>query len=288
MKKYILVRNSFGHEIMALNFAKALSMPVVILPKRDDFEEFEKESQRIYDSLSFLFKNIKKAPFSLRDYYENRSWDIVQDLRDQKLPEMLWQKFAETSLEPQNDVEVLPQYEQLQGQTNILFVPQKLVSDGTCGVTAQQQSLDPSKFNFLKNKKNLNLVLGQHFHKENDLAAIKALSQEFGLYVPGMSEHPEVFGIRGIEHRMYYHMYAQLKGAIGIAGTHTWLMLTMCPQIPQVILYNKNGVENWESIATAFRASGRSVWALPFGEGEEDVDLSRRIEESFKNIETKF
>lgn len=75
---------------------------------------------------------------------------------------------------------------------NVLFVPQKLQSDGECGVTAAQQSLNPQVLSFMKGT--ANLVLGQHFHKVNDLATVEALAKEFDLYVPGMNdENPEVF-----------------------------------------------------------------------------------------------
>lgn len=43
-------------------------------------------------------------------------------------------------------------------------------------------------------------------------------------------------------------MYARLNASIGIAGTHTWILLTMFPEVPQVILYNNHGTERWEAI----------------------------------------
>ena len=46
----------FGHEIMALLFAKSLSMTVVIIPNKDNKEEFEEEAVKIHDNLSFLYK----------------------------------------------------------------------------------------------------------------------------------------------------------------------------------------------------------------------------------------
>lgn len=39
-QKFIVVRSAFGHEIMALNFAKALNMPVVIIPNKETKDEY--------------------------------------------------------------------------------------------------------------------------------------------------------------------------------------------------------------------------------------------------------
>lgn len=284
MKKLIAIRSSFGHEIMALNFAKALNMDVVILPKKEQPQEFDYESNRIFNSLSFMTKNLVRISFNEKEQYETQSWDIVQDLQEKKIPDQLWNKFAETRLIPQEDTNTLPQYGLLNGKKNILFVPQKLLSDGSFGVSAQEQSLSLDKFNFLK-QRNLNLVLGQHFNKEKDLAAVQSLAKEFSLYVPGMNENSEVFGIRGVAHKLYYNMYTQLSGSIGIAGTHTWLMLTMFPEIPQIILYNKIGLENWTAITAAFRAAGRKIWAVPFST---ETDRDNDVEKSFANIEAFF
>lgn len=125
------------------------------------------------------------------------------------------------------------------------------------------------------------MVLGQHFHKVNNLATVQALAKEFNMYVPGMTEDTEVFGIRGVQHKMYYHLYRQLTASVGIAGTHTWIMLA---DIPQIILYNRNGVEHWEAIAEAFRANGKNIYAIGFDENTDMAELSKVIEEQFNQL----
>lgn len=277
-KNFIVVRSSFGHEIMALNFSKALNMPVAIIPNKETAEEFEAESEKILANLSFFSNDIITVPFADRAKYEALSWDIIADLKAGKLADEMWGKFVTARLVPTQNTNTLPQFRSMRAnRKNLLLVPQKLVSDGECGVTAQQQSLNPTVFNFLKGQNEYQLVLGQHFHKVNDLPAVEALAQDFNMYVPGMSENPEVFGIRGVRHEMYYNMYNKIGMSIGIAGTHTWILLTMFPWIPQVILYNKKGTEHWDVIGKAFQAAGWPIRTIGFDENTDMEQLSEKI-----------
>lgn len=277
-KKFIVVRSSFGHEIMALNFAKALNMPVAIIPAKEKEEEFNAESEKILANLSFLSNDIVRVPFAERQKYEAMSWDLIADLKAGKLADEMWSKFVTARLVPTQNTNTLPQFRSMRAnRKNLLLVPQKLVSDNACGVTAQQQSLSPEVFNFLKWQNEYQLVLGQHFNKVNDKPAVEALAKEFNMYVPGMAEENEVFGIRGVQHKMYYNMYNKLGMSIGIAGTHTWILLTMFPWIPQVILYNRKGVEHWDAIGKAFQAAGYPIRTIGFDENTDMEQLSEKI-----------
>lgn len=280
MKKinFISISSQFGHEIMALNFAHALGLEVVIIPNKEEPQEFEEESKKIYDNMSFFYRRIFTISYKDRQFYEEMSRDIIGELKAGTLPNDLWKEFAESELRPSPFFGNLPEfYELYDGKPNILVVPQKLLSDNACGVTAAQQSVNPAVFNFLKGLP-FRLVLGQHFNKVSDLETVKALQQEFNFYVPGMTEDQEVFGIRGVRHVKYYNMYGSLSASVGIAGTHTWYLLTMFPDIPQIILYNKNGVEHWEAIAQAYRKAGYNIWAIGFDETTDMTDLSKEIE----------
>lgn len=281
--KFVVVRSAFGHEIMALNFAKALNVPVAIIPNKETEEEFNAESEKILANLSFLSNDIVRVPFADRAKYEALSYDIIADLKAGKLADDMWGKFVTARLVPTQNTNTLPKFRSMRAnRRNMLIIPQKLISDGECGVTAQQQSLNPTVFNFLKEQNEYQLVLGQHFNKVNDLQAVEALAKEFSMYVPGMSEDTEVFGIRGVQHKMYYNMYNQLGMSIGIAGTHTWIMLTMFPWIPQVILYNRKGVENWDAIGKAFQAAGYPIRTIGFDESTNMEQLSEKIESYYK------
>lgn len=281
-KNFIVVRSSFGHEIMAVTFAKALDMLVAIIPNKEKEEEYMDESKKIVNNLSFFTQSLVHIPFAERQMYENMSYDLIADLKAGKLADEMWSKFVTVRLVPTHTT-LLPKYNGMrENRKNLLLVPQKLVSDNACGVTAQQQSLNPEVFNFLKEQKEYQLVLGQHFHKVNDLPAVEALAKEFSMYVPGMSENPEVFGIRGVRHEMYYDMYNKLGMSIGIAGTHTWILLTMFPWVPQVILYNRKGVENWDAIGKAFQAAGWPIRTIGFDEDTDMNQLSEKIKSYYK------
>lgn len=282
-KKFIVVRSQFGHEIMALNYAKALNMPVAIIPAKETEEEYEAESEKILANLSFLSNDIVRVPFADRAKYEALSYDIIADLKAGKLADEMWSKFVTARLVPTQNTNLLPQFNGMRAnRKSLLLIPQKLISDGECGVTAQQQSLSPNVFNFLKEQKEYQLILGQHFNKVNDLPAVEALAKEFSMYVPGMTEESEVFGIRGVAHKEYYNMYSKLGMSIGIAGTHTWILLTMFPWIPQVILYNKKGTEHWDVIGKAFQAAGWPIRTIGFDENTDMEQLSEKIKSYYK------
>ena len=102
------------------------------------------------------------------------------------------------------------------------------------------------------------------------------------MYVPGMTENTEVFGIRGVQHKLYYNMYKSLSASVGIAGTHTWIMLTMFPEIPQIILFNNKGVERWKEIEKAYQALGYKIFCIGFDENTDMKQLSKEIQEKYE------
>lgn len=272
----IVIRSNFGHEILATQFAKATGANVLIIPNKADKAEYEAEAAKIYSFMSVFYDNMEIVPFEEINNVVYR--DIIAELKAGVLDDKEWNVFFSTRLTP-DFPDNLPVYHM--GQDAVLMVPQKLLSDGECGITAAQQSLNPSVFGFLKNE-GLSLVLGQHFHKVNDLDTVKHLAEEFQMYVPGLTENEQVLGIRGVKHEEYLNMYTQLKASVGIAGTHTWLMLTCFPEIPQIILYNRNGVENWEAIAEAARRANRVVYAIGFSDDTDMNELSEHIQATWK------
>ena len=280
---YIVIRSQFGHEIMAINFANAFGLPVAIIPNKETSEEYYAEASKIYANMKFFCDDLLIVPFDQKAEIEAESLDIIAELKAGKLDDELWLNFAASTLSPHTFPVDLPVYKELKDKNNVLVVPQKLLSDNECGVTASQQSLNPSVFNFLKESE-YNLVLGQHFHKVNDLETVKKLAEEFSMYVPGMTENEEVFGIRGVKHEKYWDMYRQLNKVVGIAGTHTWYMLAMFPSTPHIILYNRDGVEHWGKIAEAYQRLGYPVYAIGFDDTTDKVLLSQKIQSVFEQL----
>jgi len=265
---------------MAVAIAKSLDLPVVIVPNKDNEEEFNKESDNIFAKMSPFYEEIEKVSFEKKETVLAEGWDVIRELKEGRFDATLWHWMASSTLTP--SFEGLRRYPQLEGKKNVLFVPQKLQSDGECGVTAAQQSLNPQVLSFMKGT--ANLVLGQHFHKVNDLATVEALAEEFDLYVPGKTENPEVFGIRGVAHAEYFNMYRNLTASVGIAGTHTWILLALFPEIPQIILFNKNGVEDWKDIEAAYQHMGHPIYCIGFDETTDMTELGREVEEVYKKF----
>ena len=279
---YGLITEAFGHGLASLNFTKAERLIPVAYSDKESKEDFEAHVEQIYNNMIFFAPTLQKATWEEREKYALAGWNIRKDLLEGKITREMWNRFAATSLLPVKVEENLPNFASLEAGA-FLFVPQKLQSDVQCGVTALEQSVPLKAFEFLK-KVDCSLVLGQHFHKVNDLKDIAKLVYNFGCYVPGLIEDEEIFGIRGVQHKNYWNMYAKLDGAVGIAGTHTWFLLTCFPDTPQIILFNQNGVENWKHIEAAYQEAGKHIVCVGFKEGTNLAELSKEIEAEFNDL----
>ena len=279
--KNIVINSSFGHEIMACKFASTYGVKILIAPKKDNKDEYNTEAERILRIMSFFYDKVEIVPFEERNTID--AWDIIGELKAGTLPDKVWNDFFKSVLIPTRPAPV--EYPELEKTTNLLFVPQKLISDGACGLDAAQQSLTPTVFEFLKHIDGVRLVLGQHFHKLNDKSVVDALAKEFGLYVPGTMSNPDVYGIRGVAHEMLYPVYSGCDFCVGIAGTHTWLILAMCPWIRMVIVANKNLTEHWDAIVKAAKSAGREVELVEFDENMTGKEIAERIQEACSSLD---
>ena len=266
---------------MTCRIAEELGSLVVILPPAETKEEFDTKSRAIFSNLSFFSNNLLVVDFEKRELYEKESWDAVQTLSDRKFDDDYW-RILPTGMFCVKE-NTLPEYPGLEGKKNVLVIPQKLLTDGRCRLSAEDQSLPLFVFNFLKGR-NENLVLGQHFDKKTNLEVIKNLSKEFNMYIPGATENTHVFGIRGVQHKEYYNMYASLSASVGIAGTHTWILLTTFPHIPQIILFKRTGVENWEAIGKAYQSQGYPIHCLGYDKDTDLQEFSKLIEETYNQL----
>ena len=276
---YCLVTEAFGHGFASLLYAQAYGMIPVAYSDKNNESDYTAQVKQIINNLSFFEPSMPAVSWEDRKAYANE-FNFRKELLAGNISAKNWQDMATTKLFPLLGSEIgLPEFASLSDGAT-LFVPQKLQSDGLCGATAEQQSLSPALFSFLKGE---NLALGQHFHKVNDLPPVEALAKEFNLYVPGMTEDKEVFGIRGIQHKMYWNFYRKMSACVGIAGTHTWYLLTCMPEVPQVILYRK-GMEKWDEIEAAYRAAGYDIRCIGFDESTNMELLSKEIEAAYAEI----
>ena len=282
MKTLGLITEGFGHGFFCLLYAKAMGLTPVAFSEKDNEADFTAQVEQIYNNLAFFAPNMVKATWEEREQLLAEGLNIREKILQDAVTDDEWLKIAQTTLTPNpEEIPGLPKYS-LSGK-NIMFVPQKLISDGRCGSTAEEQSVGYNVFDFLK-EENATLVLGQHFDKVNDLPKVEEIKKEFNAYVPGDTENPEVFGIRRVAHKMYWNLYEQIDSCIGIAGTHTWYLLACFPQTPQIILYNKKGVENWEKLSKAYQAAGHKIFVLSFDENTDLESLKKDIMELYKKL----
>ena len=255
-KKFFIVRSNFGHEIVVLLAAKSYNKEVIIIPIAETKDEFIRKSLIIWYQLQFFYANIRMINWEEIEMYEKYGFDFVAALVSGKIPDEAWYHFAKFKLVPTYEVSV----EYHVGGDYGFFIPQKLVSDGKCGKTAEEQSLVPEMFECLK-KRSEKRVLMQHFSIQNDVEKVLALGAD---YVPGLTENKMVFGIRNVLHSLFYPLYKHAKYSVGIAGTHSWYLLCMFPEIAQAILYPYGGREHWDVIEDAWRSQDYPIHCLGY------------------------
>lgn len=281
--KQIIIHSDMGHEIGAAATAKLQGAKLLVVPRKDNKEDYEKEAANIVRNISFFNDNLEIMPFEIKDTVDE-GWDFVKDLTGKQIEDDFWYEYAGVNLLPTENVAKLPLFEKLnalkeEGYIIIGVATGKTISDGKCGVTAQQQSLMFESFAGLKEiakGRKVVFVNLQNFDKVNDLDKVAAFDEYFEtVYTPGKTEYPELFGIRGVPHKMFYNLFCMLDMVVAIAGTHTWYAETMFPDLPMVTLYNTNGSENWAAKEWAYQSHGRQYYCLGYNE---ETDLKAYAE----------
>ena len=289
-KTLALITSSGGHGFMEIAFAALYKQTPVAFSEKTTPEEFAKEVDDIYNRLHEYIPGMIKASWNERQTYLTNGISYRQRLLSKKRNERIsvdeFKKFATVRLSPKPDSKKgLPNFKSIsKSGHNIMLIPQKLFSDGLCGLTAKQQSVPLEAFSLFKKYSDNTYILGQHFHTVNDVAHVENLAKEFNMIVPGAQEDNEVFGLRGIKHSKFINMYKKIHLSVGVAGTHTWNMLTCHPEIPQIIIYNKKGPEKWSEIAKAYRKQGKTIYALGFDETTNWEDFSKKLEQIYVKL----
>lgn len=284
----IRLRDGFGHGLFSVRIAKVFNLPLAICPEKNTKEDYDVAVQQTIDLASFFFAKNQKwftVKWEEKDEVLKTSLDCVKGLQNKIFDADFWVEFASRNANLDTEItQELNDYQHLGSEKKIMVTPAKLYSDGNSGASAAQQSLPFEFFDWLKNRGEETLVLGQHFAKSTDLDKILELASRWdGLYVPGMVENEEVLGLRGVPHSKLYNLYNKLDGCIGIPGTHTWYLLTTFPNVPQVIVYNRAIVEDWDEIASAFQTNGYPIFAIGFDENTNMQKLQDEVH-SYYNV----
>lgn len=278
----ITVYSNFGHEIFACASSIMLNTEIEVASRKENTEEARADKSNIAAMLLPFGVSIKIVP-------EGRmpiGRDIVSELKAGTLPDGFWYQIAGTHLPIAKSSRKYPLLED--GKKNVMIIPAKWLTDGQCGLNAAQQSLSHEVLAGIYDEK-VRYIFGQHYDKSKDMETVLSLQQwmeahNFELYIPGQKENPEVLGVRRVPHVDYFNMYRNLDAIVGIAGTHTWIGLFCFPEIPQIILYNKNGVEHWDAIAKAFQRKGYRIYAIGYDENTNMQELSKKIAETYKKL----
>ncbi len=278
MKTLGLITEGFGHGFLGLLYTKAMGLRPVAFSDKDNEADFTAHVEQIYNNLSFFAPNMVKATWEEREQLLAEGINIREKILQDAVTDEEWLKIAQTTLTPNSEeIPSLPKYS-LSGKS-VMFAYKKTISDGRCGATAKEQSVDSKTFAGIK-RADTTLVYIQNFDKIKELNDIQEVKKEFNAYVPGDTENPEVFGIRGVAHKMYWNLYEQIDSCIGIAGTHVWYALACFPHISLGILHPTKS-ENWKRITAAYQAVGRKVYELDFNKS---ADLKKDISELYTKL----
>jgi hypothetical protein len=244
--------------------------------------EHENKSNAIYDILSEI-EGLKliKISYKEREVFEGVCWDPIADLKAKMFTLDDWRKLSTVRLSFKKRENPYVYYG-LIGKKNTLVVFQKFISDEHFGVNAAMQSLSADDFTTVWDSTDQK-VYGQHFHKVNDREAVEAFAAARKVYVPGLIENHDVFGIRGRKHGDYAGMYENVQKAVAIPGTHTWIMLFFYPEIHQLIPY-RTGIENWSEIAQAWREAGNHIYTVEFNDSSYRESVRAQIAFGYKNL----
>ena len=259
MKRFDAVRVTklpLGWQIAALAVAGGMNegkgVPVYACPDEGTYTDkssFDAMVDAIAKSLRALYPMVVSPTYGERFRVREHTWDVAGTIQAGNFHD--WRLFFRGCGRPLNrPVTDLPDFPGVP-KGSCGWASDKLVSDGLSGETAADQSTGAG-YSWLP-ELGKKIVLLQHFKAGTDEPTIRATCEATGcdVYIPGQTEHPEVYGIRGVPHAAYYNLYQKLGMLVTIPGTQLWLALYWRGKGCKYVLpYDKNLPENWaEAIA---------------------------------------
>ncbi len=248
---------------------------VVLFSYADNREKFEQDIDKgwdvLVDSINPSNLSISKAIWDDRESLLEFGVDLRKDLLAGKWGEK-WAIMMSGRM-PWFEHEDDPQFPELSKEQGykMLLIPHKLITDGKSGVDAKSQSVPLSVFTGLNGIPGV-AVLGQHFHKIDDVDQVNEVKEKFeNPYIPGEKEHPELYGIRGVPHHKYRHLLGQMDICVGVLSTWIWELINHHPEIPVVVLMNKGVPEKKAELDQACLVSQRNN--LVFLEFDEKTNM---------------
>ena len=97
---------------MAVAIAKSMNLSVVVVPNKDNAEDFHKESENIYLKMLPFYSKLETISFEEKETVLAENWDVVRELKEGRFDASLWGKMAASKLTP--SFEGLRRYQQLE------------------------------------------------------------------------------------------------------------------------------------------------------------------------------
>lgn len=248
----VIPDESTGYALLMLKMTKALDKPCLLDKPINKFKTL-KSIEKIATANSIHLNDENKRQ-------GDKVLNFKEVLRMKNFP---WKEFWEST-----PLKCPPGNPDLAEENSVIIVPEKYKTDGNSRDSAENQSIGWDAFQgFYKFFSEKQLVLGQHFdkNKKEETEPLIEHSRLHKINIPGLDENKEFFGIRGIPLHEWKDMYEAADLIIGIAGTHTWQVLTMFPNKPQIIFFNNSNAqdgkfEDWTQITDHIN----NVVAIPF------------------------
>lgn len=270
---HICIPDSTGYALLMLKVVKFLNKPCILDGVSSDF----KSMIAIADIATKNGIELISGP--------KRSGDKLLTKDEILRKPFPWDEFWK--FDPLVSPEGIPE---LGINNSIVVVPQKLITDGTSRDTAEKQSFGWDYFDRLITAFNgRKMILGQHFDKNDEIQKKEIVDRcsQRNIIVPGMNNNSSILGMRGVSLGVWTEMYKKSDFIIGIAGTHTWQILTMYPKHPQIILSNITSNEVYESFEYITK-SLQNVIVIPFSpypEGNQIDIIEKKVHEAVSIIE---
>ena len=75
-----------------------MNLSVVVVPNKDNAEDFHKESENIYFKMLPFYSKLETISFEEKETVLAENWDVVRELKEGRFDASLWGKMAASKL----------------------------------------------------------------------------------------------------------------------------------------------------------------------------------------------
>ena len=288
-----------GFGAMTLGFVGTYGhQTAYVISYADNIEAYNKETNEIYNRFHVIANALKIkleiVPWVLHEDFIACSWDATKEFKAKKLLPWMWRDCVEWTVSKPKVyfnkmyVDEVPMLDAVAETSPVVMIyPQKVISDGTCGATAGQQSLPLEAYKDIKNLSYAYTVFGQHFSKTNDAEKVRELIKSgYVDYIIGEKEATELFGIRGVPHHRFMKIYSYVDYYIGALSTPDWFRFLLFPEKPGLAFAYKGLTDVFylKDIEKAFAENGYYQRFEIFDENTSLQDLQAKVKRFLRDF----